>query len=242
MIKNLFRDFRQNIFKILVKTRGNKFDVNSETSLIIAPHPDDETFGCAGLILQKKNLNAKVYVLFLTNGDDSIKDFSKEQIKENRVKTSKRVCKKLNIDEVFYFDIEDGKIDSQNKSIQNKLESLILEKEIKELYVTHAFENWSDHNQASKLAFEIVTKIKGDIKLYYYWVWVWYSVSFKEFKKLDLKNSSFLDIKKESSLKQKLINIYLDNKTNDGKAYCGELPKLFLKAFKRNIEIFEQKI
>ena len=242
MIKDLFRDFRQNIFKILVKNKGSKFSISSKTSLIIAPHPDDETFGCVGLISKKKNLNSKVYLLFLTNGDNSIKDFSKEEIKENRVKTSKEVCEKLNIDEVFYFDIDDGKIDSEDKQIQTKLEELILEKEIKEVYVTHEFENWSDHNQASKLAFEIVSKTKGDIKLYYYWVWVWYSLGFKELKNLDLENSFFLDIKVESPLKQDLINIYINNKSKDGNSYCGELPKLFLKAFKKDIEVFEQKI
>lgn len=242
LIKNLFRSFRQNIFKILVNSKGSKFSVNSKTTLIIAPHPDDETFGCAGLIFQKKNLNSKVYVLFLTGGEGSIKDFPKEEIKENRIKTSKNVCLKLKVDEVFNFDIEDGKIDSKDIQTQNKLKKLILEKEIKEVYVTHEFENWSDHNQASKLAFNVVSRIKINIKLYYYWVWIWYSLGFRELKKLNLENSFFINLKKESYLKQKLINMYLINKSKNGIPYCGDLPRLFLKAFTKNIEVFERII
>jgi len=37
--------------------------------LICAPHPDDETIGCAGLIQQALSLGAKVKVVYLTNGD-----------------------------------------------------------------------------------------------------------------------------------------------------------------------------
>ncbi|MCX5709472.1 MAG: PIG-L family deacetylase [Candidatus Omnitrophica bacterium] len=37
--------------------------------LIIAPHPDDETIGCAGVIQQAKEAGAKVKVAYLTNGD-----------------------------------------------------------------------------------------------------------------------------------------------------------------------------
>jgi len=42
--------------------------------LIVAPHPDDEVFGCGGLIAKLKRLNSEVYVLFVTVG--VTKDFS----------------------------------------------------------------------------------------------------------------------------------------------------------------------
>jgi LmbE family N-acetylglucosaminyl deacetylase len=37
--------------------------------LILAPHPDDETIGCAGIIQQALSKGAKVRVAYLTNGD-----------------------------------------------------------------------------------------------------------------------------------------------------------------------------
>ena len=37
--------------------------------LICAPHPDDESIGCAGVIQQALNAGAKVKVVYLTNGD-----------------------------------------------------------------------------------------------------------------------------------------------------------------------------
>ena len=46
----------------------DKFD-KSDRVLIIAPHPDDESIGCAGVIQQAKSAGAKVRVLYMTNGD-----------------------------------------------------------------------------------------------------------------------------------------------------------------------------
>lgn len=40
-----------------------------ERVLILAPHPDDETIGCAGIIQQALSKGAQVEVVYLTNGD-----------------------------------------------------------------------------------------------------------------------------------------------------------------------------
>jgi LmbE family N-acetylglucosaminyl deacetylase len=39
--------------------------------LILAPHPDDETIGCAGIIQEALRRSAKVHVVYLTNGDSN---------------------------------------------------------------------------------------------------------------------------------------------------------------------------
>jgi len=40
-----------------------------ERILVLAPHPDDETIGCAGIIQQAMKAGAQVRVVYLTNGD-----------------------------------------------------------------------------------------------------------------------------------------------------------------------------
>lgn len=44
--------------------------------LILAPHPDDEVFGCGGLIAKMLRQNCKVYVLYITVGET--RDFSEK--------------------------------------------------------------------------------------------------------------------------------------------------------------------
>ena len=41
----------------------------SDRILILAPHPDDETIGCAGIIQQALKAGADIHVVYLTNGD-----------------------------------------------------------------------------------------------------------------------------------------------------------------------------
>ncbi|MDD2689440.1 MAG: PIG-L family deacetylase [Candidatus Omnitrophica bacterium] len=42
---------------------------NKDRILILAPHPDDETIGCAGIIQDALKVGAEVKVMYLTNGD-----------------------------------------------------------------------------------------------------------------------------------------------------------------------------
>lgn len=49
-------------------------DWSLERILILAPHPDDETLGCGGLMRKAKDAGAEVYVQFMTVGDTA--DFS----------------------------------------------------------------------------------------------------------------------------------------------------------------------
>ena len=68
------------------------------TLLIIAPHPDDEIFGCGGLIHRVKNAGGKVYVLYLTVG--TTKDFSKKghSTLDERMKEIAQVAKLMRFD------------------------------------------------------------------------------------------------------------------------------------------------
>lgn len=66
--------------------------------LVIAPHPDDEIFGCGGLIHRVKKDGGKVYVLFLTCG--TTKDFSKngQSTYAERVREIEKVAKYMKYD------------------------------------------------------------------------------------------------------------------------------------------------
>lgn len=49
-------------------------NIENLTALILAPHPDDEVFGCGGIIHRLKKAGSRVYVLYLTVGE--ARDFS----------------------------------------------------------------------------------------------------------------------------------------------------------------------
>ena len=69
-----------------------------ESLLVVAPHPDDEIFGCGGLIHRVKSEGGKVAVLFLTVG--TTQDFSKKgsSSQDERMREIERVMKHMRID------------------------------------------------------------------------------------------------------------------------------------------------
>ena len=67
--------------------------------LILAPHADDETYGCAGTIAKTKNLGGEVYVVICSVGDLRHYDGSNSLITgEQRLAEFEKVMKYLKVD------------------------------------------------------------------------------------------------------------------------------------------------
>lgn len=66
--------------------------------LILAPHPDDETLGCGGLVSKAKSAGAEVYVQFLTVGDTQDLSPAGLSTAEERYGEIKRVADYFNWD------------------------------------------------------------------------------------------------------------------------------------------------
>ncbi|HYF12856.1 MAG TPA: PIG-L family deacetylase [Candidatus Paceibacterota bacterium] len=73
-------------------------DLKDQRLLVIAPHPDDEIFGCGGLIYRIKQAGGEVFVLYLTVG--TTKDYSKNGVStsDERIEEIKRVAKFMGFD------------------------------------------------------------------------------------------------------------------------------------------------
>jgi len=72
-------------------------ELKNQKLLIIAPHPDDETLGCFGIIDEIKKNGGKVYVQILSLGGYTRVD-SKKVTKENWNKEFQKVCSSMKID------------------------------------------------------------------------------------------------------------------------------------------------
>lgn len=73
-------------------------DLRAQRLLVVAPHPDDEIFGCGGLIYRVKKSGGIVGVLYLTVG--TTHDFSKKgrSTADERLREIQRVVRHLRID------------------------------------------------------------------------------------------------------------------------------------------------
>ena len=77
--------------------------------LVIAPHPDDETLGCGGLLLKHKNSKDKIYCVFLTNFSIKNKNYIK------RKKEIQKVAKAYKFNKYFISKFEPSSLEKIDK-------------------------------------------------------------------------------------------------------------------------------
>lgn len=245
-IKNMIRKIRimiiQNLYTITLRQKY----VSSSPALIVAPHPDDETFGCSGLIAEKVRKSSKVYILFLTAGEKSLHTVAKEQIQHERRQSAILAMQALGLNEkhLLWLDLSDGGIprkhDEEFGVVVDEIVKVIERTGAKEVYAPHYFEGWSDHIAAHEITVEAVKNFGNKVDFYLYWVWTWYYLSVVNMFKLPKSKMFKLPIRSVYDKKHLAIEAYTSNKTQNGEPYMGHLPKIFMKSFSWPYEVYEK--
>jgi LmbE family N-acetylglucosaminyl deacetylase len=230
---------------------ANCFTVTSGSILIVSPHPDDETFGCGGLISLKKSLHTDIFILFLTNGEKAHRgccDTSVATIAAARLQCAKKVCCNLGIcpENLIYLGLPDGAIpDKEDEGFGEAVDRLAATVSAiapKEIYVTAEFDCWPDHARAARLTKEAVRRWAGEGKLFFYPIWMWHNLRLRDLGLLMGWQALRLDIRPVREKKQTAIKQYLAAiNPGCGVPYCGNLPSGFLNPFHKDYEIFFQQ-
>ncbi len=148
--------------------------------LLLAPHQDDETLGCAGLIQRFMALGSNVYVVFLTDGSMShphSRLFDAKSRTQIRNEESIAAASILNIqaDHLFFFNGPDSRFphrgEEQYTSYLNALEQLTSNLHIDLLLAPYQLDPHCDHRAAYQLAFDL--SATSHISLWQYPIWVY---------------------------------------------------------------------
>jgi len=71
-MKNLARRMLRALYAAKLRRRSQPLALSAEgPTLVLAPHPDDEAFGCGALLARRAASGARVYVAYLTDGEAS---------------------------------------------------------------------------------------------------------------------------------------------------------------------------
>lgn len=221
-----------------IKNR-KKFNYELRT-MIVAPHPDDEVFGCGALISRLVKLNNPPFVLILTGGGESHARcciISKEKIIQKRRELTHKALKLLGLhdEHIIELNYPDTKIShvQDNKLEMERLKKIISNINPQLVIIPHQKDLWFDHVITSKIFKEI---IPTSIEIWEYCVWLWYNPTWKG---LDWENCVRLKMSKaEYYKKNNALRIYLKEQAPCGKAWSGKLPLLFLWAHKKRLELF----
>lgn len=239
-MKDIIRDNVRDIRITLLRIRSmiiKPLDADDNV-LIIAPHPDDEVFGCAGMIKQAIEQGKKVNVVILSGGGKSHSgccNINEEILISERRDLSRNAAKilGLSLDDLHFLNYPDGNI-SFESSETLRLAELIDELNPKAVFVPHFGEGWSDHIETGN----IVRRLLQDrvcVKLYEYCVWFWYYNT----RCIDWERARLLKMSNEQhGAKLKAIKEYIEPKAPCGKPWSGVLPRVFIKANSWNKELY----
>ena len=209
----------------------------SENTVIIAPHPDDEVIGCAGLIQALVERNTPPHVIILTGGEGSHRgccDTSAEEIIEARHQLTIKAAITLGLplSNIHCLEYPDGGIDIAHTETE-KLKVLLEELSPKAIFAPHNGEGWNDHVRVAGIIKKLIKQHLVDV--YEYCVWMWYYNVWN----LDNKNARILKMTPaQHQRKLKAIEQYVTPLAPCGKPWSGVLPKVFLKAACWNKELY----
>ena len=222
-------------------------EAGNNSALIVVPHPDDETFGCGGLIKLKCSAGVPVRIILLTDGEAIGSGLSErpEVVVMARRSGFMEACQRLGleVDSLRWLHLPDGKLPHPEEAgFSEAVKALAMEIEEfdpREIYCPHAMDVRSDHIAATLITREAQRLRDRACEIFYYPVWMWYHASSGLAQRLDLRGAWRLDISAVLSAKKQAMAAYLEApKTNQGNPFCGKLPWSFLWNFRRSYEVF----
>lgn len=207
------------------------------STLIIAPHPDDEVIGCGGLISKMVTEGNAPHIAVLTGGEGSHRDCCTAQPKEiieARRGLTREALKILgvpeeNLHELNFKDGSIGKFQEETAALLKLIEVL----KPKRILVPHWGEGWPDHLAARELGLKLAPQ---GTEVWEYCVWMWY---YNVWRGLDWKNAVKVELNSEErQLKLKAMDAYIKPLAPCGNPWSGNLPKIFIDANSGKRELY----
>ncbi len=232
-----------------------EFVVNAKRALIFAPHQDDETLGCGGLIALKSRLNVPIEVIFLTDGSQSHGSRSNKSnttqahllhvLKRNQEAEAALAILGVSPAQTHFLDFEDGGLTylsgKQRRNAVERLAKLVQDFAPEEVYVPHRQDRHPDHEATYALAIEALqlAGLATQVTVWQYPIWhFWDAPPGFTLQRPELSGLYRLSIATVREQKQRAIAVYT---SQTGAGQPGVLPPGLLEQFIGGFELFFQK-
>ncbi|WP_051907946.1 PIG-L family deacetylase [Flavimarina sp. Hel_I_48] len=218
-------------------------------TLVIAPHPDDETLGCGGLIALLREQSIKVCIAFVTNGAAShpnSKKYPPQQVAVMRKKEAIAAARFLGMDEstLYFLNQPDGGLDAISSEEYDRvlelLKSLLSAQNIQTLVIPYEHDAHSDHRAAWKICQDLAASHDLKLTIIEYPIWLWENGKQDEIPVRDSYNFFRLDITTVLEAKHLAIAAHVTQTTRliDDDADGFILTEKLLKPFMGTLEYY----
>ncbi len=134
--------------------------------MVIAPHPDDEAFGCSGTVFLLNEAGVSSTLVFITSGENLYDKPSAEIVKE-RVGEARRASGLLKCTETVFLGYPDGGIAKNAGKIYKNLHDIIIKTKPDIVFSPSPVDYHQDHIAASEIGLRLLNSLRS-FKLAFY--------------------------------------------------------------------------
>lgn len=158
------------LFSSIRKLNNHVNTLNEKNVLIVAPHMDDEIIACGGVMQQYLKKNARITVVFMTDGSEGNPNYEPLKLAKLRKEESRNACGLLGVTDLVFIDNIEKNF-KNNKGNRNTIKDLVKEKAIDAIFYPMAFDGNRDHVTTSLIVLDALKEMSLNLNLYGYCVW-----------------------------------------------------------------------
>jgi len=144
--------------------------------MVFAPHFDDETLGCGGTVLRKKQAGADVKIAFMMDCGQSHQGvMSPDEIKEIRRREGLAACRQLGLSEsdVFLLNQSERGLVSCRKQAMEAVAALLKQQQPEEVFVPYYRDVHPDHVATNAVVRTVLDASGARVTVFEYPIWFW---------------------------------------------------------------------
>lgn len=177
-MRERLRHILANTLAGLLRLNSRPLPLRGSPALVIAPHADDETLGCGGLLAAKSALGQPIAVAFLT---DSAGPRGDRSLSAQRSAEARAALQLLGVPaaQTYFLDAPDGRLDrltvGEAASLESRLTVLLQQYRPAEVFLPFLGGGSTEHDAASWLTRAALTRAGQQPRLWEYPIWAWWN-------------------------------------------------------------------
>ena len=158
---------------------GRRIDrtIAAGPSLVVAPHPDDETLGCGAAIVRARAAGQRVRVVIVTDGRASARSaiIAPDALAAMRRSEAKRAARVLGVEpeDLIFLDFPDGETERHMKHIASALREQIEIFAPSQIFACHIVDGHPDHRAVAAAVTHLCEAGSIPCPVYDYPIWFW---------------------------------------------------------------------
>ena len=201
-----------------------KFLAALNKCLVLAPHPDDESLGCGGLISYLTSHDKQVKVIFTTDGSAShpnSKEYPKEKLSALRKKEAIEALQTLGVeaDQISFYNGKDSGLEAKGEEGFSKYVELlhrdIIDFKPELILVPYELDPHRDHRATWQMLIAATGDLKGNVPIIWeYPIWLYENAAIEDLPFLKAGELKALDISNYIAQKKVAISIHRSQTTD----------------------------